>query len=276
MSPKAKLILNASLTFLTAGLWIPVWAAWYLLEKNKGAQGVAEDAKNLRLDIYDLQGSIKHHEAIAKSLAKLENKLPKSGSLLNIPLVRLYESRQGDSTTETSGTLKATTKTGTVGVGTKIGGIGIGVAASQGETRGTINSKSVTRSGKDEMTLIDNGTLVLKVNSLSLTGTQFSRSVNFEDLLGCNVTRNELVISATTSEKNWLLALNSNEAAEIVADLVNFLSDTPSAKEITAQGAKLLLSASSSNNDALSKFKEDLTILEGKLSELESPKTAIN
>lgn len=276
MSPKAKLILNASLTFLTAGLWIPVWAAWYFLEKNKGTQSVAVDAKNLRLDIYDLQGSVKHHEAIAKSLTKLENKLPKSGSVLSIPLVRLYESRQGDSTTETSGTLKATTKTGTIGVGTKIGGIGIGVAASQGETRGTINSKSVTRSGKDEMTLIDNGTLVLKVNSLSLTGNQFSRSVNFDDLLGCNVTRNELVISSTTSEKNWLLALNSNEAAEIVAEFVNFLSDSPSDKEIALQGAKLLQASINSNNDALAKFKEELVALESKLSDLESPRTAIN
>lgn len=276
MSPKTKLILNASLTLLTFGAWIPVWAVWYFLDMKKGSEGSAKNAKELQLDIYDLQGSVKHHEAIGKSLTKLDHKLPRSGTVLNIPLVRLYESRKGNTTTETAGTFKSKTETGTVGIGLKIGPVGVGAAASQGNTKGTMNSKSVTYVGKDEMTLIDNGTLVLKVNSLSLTGSQFSKSVNFEDLLNCNVTRNELVISSTSSEKNWLLALNSNEAAEIVGELVNFLSDAPTGKHSAAQGTKMLQSATTSNNDALSRYKEELVSLESKLSQSKSPRTAIN
>lgn len=276
MNPKAKLILNLVLTGLTAGLWIPVWIVWHLMSKNGHLYDSQKEMQSIRLDIYDLEGALKHHEAIEKSIHKLAGKLPKSGNVLNIPLVRLYESRQGNSTTETAGTFKSKTETGTIGIGLKVGRVGVGAAASQGHTKGTMNSKSVTYVGKDEMTLIDNGTLVLKANSLSLTGAQFSRSVNFEDLLSCNVTRNELIISATSSEKNWLLALNSNEAAEIVAEFVNFLSDTPSAKEFAAQGAKLLKTASASNEDMLSKFKQQLLALESRLSELESPRTAIN
>lgn len=276
MNPKAKLILNLVLTGLTAGLWIPVWIVWHLMSKNGHLYDSQKEMQSIRLDIYDLEGAVKHHEAIEKSIHKLAGKLPKSGNVLNIPLVRLYESRQGNSTTETAGTFKSKTETGTIGIGLKVGRVGVGAAASQGHTKGTMNSKSVTYVGKDEMTLIDNGTLVLKANSLSLTGAQFSRSVNFEDLLGCNVTRNELIISATSSEKNWLLALNSNEAAEIVAEFVNFLSDTPSAKEFVAQGAKLLKTVSASNEDMLSKFKQQLLALESRLSELESPRAAIN
>ena len=276
MTPKAKLILNLVLTGLTAGLWIPVWIVWHLMSKNGHLHDSQKAIQSIRLDLYDLEGALKHHEAIEKSIHKLAGKLPKSGNVLNIPLVRLYESRQGNSTTETAGTFKSKTETGTVGIGLKVGRVGVGAAASQGHTKGTMNSKSVTYVGKDEMTLIDNGTLVLKANSLSLTGAQFSRSVNFEDLLSCNVNRNELIISATTSEKNWLLALNSNEAAEIVADFVNFLSDSPSAKEIVGQGAKLLQTATASNKDTLSKFNQELVALESKLSELESPRAAIN
>jgi hypothetical protein len=268
--------LNLVLTGLTVGLWIPVWIVWHLMSKNGHLYDSQKEMQSIRLDIYDLEGALKHHEAIEKSIHKLAGKLPKSGNVLNIPLVRLYESRQGNSTTETAGTFKSKTETGTIGIGLKVGRVGVGAAASQGHTKGTMNSKSVTYVGKDEMTLIDNGTLVLKANSLSLTGAQFSRSVNFEDLLSCNVTRNELIISATSSEKNWLLALNSNEAAEIVAEFVNFLSDTPSAKEFVAQGAKLLKTASASNEDMLSKFKQQLLALESRLSELESPRTAIN
>lgn len=276
MSAKSKLILNLTLTLITAGGWLPIWGVWYLLDKGKKSINIAEESKRLQLDIYDLQGAVKHHEAIEKSLSKLENKLPKTGTLLNIPLVRLYESRQGDSTTETTGTLKATTKTGTVGIGTKIGGIGVGVAASQGETRGTINSKSVTRSGKDEMTLIDNGTLVLKANSLSLTGSQFTRSVDLQDLLACSVKRNEILVSSTSSEKNWLLALNSNEAAEIVGEIATFLSENISSKSSATEGSKLLKALSVANSDATQKLRDELGSLEVRLAELESSRQAIS
>jgi hypothetical protein len=195
---------------------------------------------------------------------------PSSGVIVKIPSVRLYESRQGASVTQTTGTLQAQTKTGTVGIGTKIGPIGVGVAASKGETRGTINSNSITHVGADEMRKIDEGELILSVDSISFVGSQFSRSVGFDDLLSCQFSKNEILVSSKSSEKNWLVAVNSNSVANYLNQLVNLLTNSGGTKKIEADGKKLLTEIQSNNNDELKLLHLELESQKKNLIELES------
>jgi hypothetical protein len=176
----------------------------------------------------------------------------------------------GASVTSTSGTLQAQTKTGTVGIGTKLGSVGVGLAASKGETRGVINSSSVTRAGKDEMTKIDEGELILSVDNISFAGAQFSRTTSFDLLLSLQVMQNEILISSKNSEKNWLVAVNSDSVASSLGQLIDHLAlldvDTPSASKVSS----LLQVLIKTNSKDIERFKEELLGKEIALKECES------
>ena len=274
MSPKAKLVLNIILVAVSAGLWAPVWLAWVVYqrwhESKVNTYQLSQSIKNTKFEIGEIQDSLLHHAALEKSLAKFDSALPVKGSLVKIPAVRLYESRIGASITSTSGTLQAQTKTGTVGIGTKLGPVGVGLAASKGETRGSINSNSITHAGKDEMTKIDQGELILSIDSIAFAGEQFSRSVNFDALLSYQVLRNEILISSKNSEKNWLVAFNSDSVATCLGQILEHLIDPTDSKIAKTKEASLLDSIRKQNLDDTALFQEELSRKKEELKELEN------
>ena len=274
MNPKLKLSLHLFATFISAGFWIPVWIAIELIKKNTASNKMkyahSELMKKTQYEIDELKQSIHHHAAIASSIKKLNSELPTSGVLIKIPLTRLYESRQGAAVTQTSGTLQAQTKTGTVGIGTRIGPVGVGLAASKGETRGTINSSSVTHAGKDEMQKIDEGDLILSVDSISFAGSQFSTSVPFENLLSCQISQNEILVSSKNSEKNWLIAVNSDSVASYLSQLIDLLADSSKVSKVV--GSKLITSIASHNLGEIELFDSELEVKKQELLRLENTK----
>jgi hypothetical protein len=167
--------------------------------------------------------------------------------------------------------LQAQTKTGTVGIGTKLGPVGVGLAASKGETRGTINSSSVTKAGKDEMTKIDEGDLILSTDSISFAGQQFSRSVNFQDLLNWHTLNNEILVSSKNSEKNWLVALNSNAVASALGQIIELITSTNDTTLLRSKGSALLQALRRSNAEDTQLFRDELDRKSIELREIESP-----
>ena len=275
MSSKMKLGLNIFATVASGGLWIPIWLGIILYQKWHATEVVkyqrSELVKKLKFEISELEESLLQHSAFDKSLESLGTVFPGKGPVFKISDVRLYESRVGASITSTSGTMQAQTKTGTVGIGTKLGPVGVGLAASKGETRGTINSSSVTRAGKDEMTKIDEGDLILSTDSIAFAGQQFSRSVNFEDLLNWQVLRNEILISSRNSEKNWLVAVNSDAVASALGQVIELTSSTNDSAILKTKGSSLLKALRNSNLENTQLFREELTRKNDELHQIESP-----
>ena len=275
MSSKMKLGLNIFATVASGGLWIPIWLGIILYQKWHATEVVkyqrSELVKKLKFEISEIEESLLQHSAFDKSLESLGTVFPGKGPVFKISDVRLYESRVGASITSTSGTMQAQTKTGTVGIGTKLGPVGVGLAASKGETRGTINSSSVTRAGKDEMTKIDEGDLILSTDSIAFAGQQFSRSVNFEDLLNWQVLRNEILISSRNSEKNWLVAVNSDAVASALGQVIELTSSTNDSAILKTKGSSLLKALRNSNLENIQLFREELTRKNDELHQIESP-----
>ena len=275
MSSKMKLGLNIFATVASGGLWIPIWLGIILYQKWHATEVVkyqrSELVKKLKFEISEIEESLLQHSAFDKSLESLGTVFPGKGPVFKISDVRLYESRVGASVTSTSGTLQAQTKTGTVGIGTKLGPVGVGLAASKGETRGTINSSSVTHAGKDEMTKIDEGDLILSTDSIAFAGQQFSRSVNFEDLLNWQVIRNEILISSRNSEKNWLVAVNSDAVASALGQVIELTSSTNDSAILKTKGSSLLKALRNSNLENIQLFREELTRKNDELHQIESP-----
>jgi hypothetical protein len=246
-----------------------VYQKWHAGEVIKYQR--SELIKKTQFEINEIKESLFHHKALDQSLEKIDSALPNVGVIVKIPSVRLYESRVGASITSTSGTLQAQTKTGTVGIGTKLGPVGVGLAASKGETRGTINSSSVTKAGKDEMTKIDEGDLILFTDSISFAGQQFSRSVNFQDLLNWHTLKNEILVSSKNSEKNWLVALNSNAVASALGQIIELITSTNDTTLLRSKGSALLQALRRSNAEDTQLFRDELDRKSIELREIESP-----
>jgi len=275
MSPKTKLVLHIIAVVATAGVYIPFWVAWIAYEKwhesKVNSYQLSESIKNIKFEISDLEESLTHHSAIGDSLQKCGEVFPSTGVIIKIPLARLYESRTGASVTSTTGTFQAQTKTGTVGVGTKLGPIGLGVAASKGETRGSTNSSSITLPGRDEMTKIDEGDFILFVDSVSFSGAQFSRSVDFDSLLSSKVLRNEILVASKQSEKNWLIALNSDAVTSYIGQIIEFLTNAKASEFPGAEANSLLEKLRKQNVEDTALFKDELSRKITELAELENP-----
>lgn len=274
MSPKVKLGLNILATFVSAGAWIPFWIGIEIYKKWHASEVVkfqrSELIKKTKFEISEIEESLLHHSALDKSLENLGSVFPSKGVLIKIIDTRLYESRVGASITSTSGSLQAQTKTGSVGIGTNLGPVGVGLGASKGETRGTINSSSVTRSGKDEMTKIDEGDLILSTDSISFAGQQFSRSVNFEDLLNYQVSRNEILVSSKNSDKNWLVAFNSDAVTSALGQIIELISSTTDPTLLKSKSSSLLLALRKTNLEDSQLFQEELTRKQNQLLEIET------
>ena len=274
MNPKTKLALNLIATAISAGLWLPIWIGLEIYKKWHASEVVkyqhSELVKKVKFEISEIEESLLDLTALDESLENLGLAFPSKGVLLKIPDVRLYESRVGASITSTSGTLQAQTKTGSVGIGTRLGPIGVGLGASKGETQGSINSSSITRAGKDEMTKIDQGDLILSTDSIAFAGQQFSRSVNFEDLLNWQASKNEILISSKNSEKNWLVALNSDAVTSAIGQIIELTSSTTDPVLLTSKGSSLLKALRNSNLENTQSFREELSRKNLELLEIES------
>ena len=276
MSPKVKLGLNIFATFVSAGLWIPIWIGVVIYQKWHASEVVnyqrSELIKKTKFEINEIEASLLHHSALDKSLEILGSVFPSKGGLIKIPDVRLYESRVGASITSTSGTLQAQTKTGTVGIGTKIGPVGVGLGASKGETRGTVNSSSITRAGKDEMTLIDEGDFIISVESIAFAGQQFARSVDYSNLLNWQVSKNEILISSKNSEKNWLIALNSDSVVSLMAKVIEHSASQEDTARNSGDGSALIENLKNSNEEDLETLRKQLAQKSEALVSLEANK----
>jgi hypothetical protein len=274
MNPGVKLGLNVFATFATCGLWAIIWIAWEITKQIEASTAVKDQRRNLiiktKWEISEIEKSLLHHSALEKSLENLGSAFPSKGVLFKIPGVRLYESRVGASSTSTSGTLQAQTKTGTVAIGTKLGPVGVGLGASQGETKGTTKSHSVTTAGKDRMTKIDEGDLILSTDSIAFAGQQFSRSVNFEDLLNWQVFKKEIVISSKNSEKNWRVDLNSHAVTSALVEIIELAISTTNSALLMSKGSTLLEAIRESNSEDTRLLQEELTRKSNELREVET------
>lgn len=275
MSSRTKLILNLIASVLSAGLYIPFWVMWIALQKwqeSKFASSQLEELiKRTKFEIAELEESLTHHSDFEDAFRECGEIFPTTGLIIKIPMARLYESRTGASITSTSGTFQAQTKTGTIGVGTKLGPIGLGVAASQGDTRGSTSSSSITHAGRDQMTKIDEGDFILSVDSISFSGAQFSRSVGFESLLSSKVLRNEILIASKQSEKNWLIALNSDSVTSGIGQIIDFLLTVKGSQPSITEGTSLLKNLKRQNLEDMILFQEELSNKTSELRELEIP-----
>lgn len=226
MDVKQKRILHFVLSALTSGLWLPVWLYLEWSAKNRPDTTKQWDTKNFEYQIEELTTSLIQPNALITSLNSLQTNPMSKDFSLKILGCRLYESRQGMTVTESLGTLEAQTKTGSAGIGIGIGPVGLGVAKSTGQTKGTINSRSISKVGKDQMSKIDTGELVLNSTFIAFAGKQFSRNTDFTNLLSCSTITNEILVSDRKSDKNWLIAVNHNVIATVVGNLVEVLKSS--------------------------------------------------
>lgn len=273
MSPKVKLALHILATVASAGLW-PFWLGWVWYKKWSASKvsnyQQGEAVKKIKFEIGEMNDSLSHHLALENSLVKLDTRLPNKGTLVKIPAARLYESRVGASITSTSGTFQGQTKTGSVGIGTKLGPIGVGLGASQGEMRGSIDSSSITRAGKDEMILIDEGDFILSVESIAFAGQQFARSVDYSNLMNWQVSKNEILISSKNSEKNWLVALNSDSVVASLGKLIEHLASLENSLVDSDYGTSVIETLKSSNQKELESLRQQLAQKNATLMALEA------
>lgn len=140
--------------------------------------------------------------------------------IFSISNVKLKESREGGSHTTTHGTFESNTRTGTVGVRLTSN---IGIAASQGKTRGTMQQNSVTYRGKDILTEIDSGKLIVTGTSLSFVGKLFTRSAELSSIINIDVDMNRLSVASTNYDKTWILQSALIEETELVGLVLEIL-----------------------------------------------------
>jgi len=262
--------LNLVITIMTFGLWLPVLYIFQSNSKSGFKQTQYLLIEKVQDQINQILPEIEHHKAIRNSIELMENGNFKTGLLVNIEKVRLYEARQGSSTTRTSGTIDAETKTGTVGIGAGLGGIGIGLAASKGQTTGTTSSTSVTKVTGDEMVKIDEGEFSISPEGVTFIGEKFTKHVNFLEIIRTQIVKNEVIISSLASESNSLFAFNTDSVAEIVGLCVNEAKRN-TGKKVEVPDLKSFLSQIAAKNlhDGQPLFDE-LQAAEEKINELNS------
>lgn len=219
---------------VTGGFWLPFWLIfiWNRSIKKKSI-------------IETIQRRINNLDQFKNETQDLLNEISesiKNGSIgrniLKISSVSLFESRQLTSTTRSTGILDATTKTGTLGIGVKIGAVGIGGARSKGKTEGVIKTTGLTTAGKDEITKIDSGIFLISRDSVSFSGSQFSRSNKYEEIIHVSYSEPRIIFSPQNSEKNWIIGINNSvifsSAKEMLEKLINNHASTTD-KEILDQ-----------------------------------------
>jgi hypothetical protein len=252
---------------LTGGLWIPFWLIfiWNRSIKRK---------LDKKTKIETIQRRINNLDQFKNETQDLLNEISesiKNGSIgrnvLKIYSVSLFESRQLTSTTRSTGNLDATTKTGTLGIGVKIGAVGIGGARSKGKTEGVIKTTGLTTAGRDEITKIDSGVFLISHDSVSFSGSQFSRSNKYEEIIHLSYSEPRIIFSPKNSEKNWIVGINNtviySSAKEMLEKLINNHASTTE-KEILDQ----LSTVKSNLNREIIKTEDQIRELEREIEDL--------
>ena len=184
-------------------------------------------SKRIQAEIDSVESALIRLEQNASSLeSNLEGKSKLGNTqLVTISNVALKEAREGAAHTVTQGTFDATTKTGTIGVGVTRN---ISVAASKGQTTGTLNQQSVTRRGQDELTEIDRGKIVISGKSLTFVGAMYTRNSDFENILESEIRGTHLAISSTDYEKTLIIKIQDSSEREFADLVIQTLLKNPS------------------------------------------------
>jgi hypothetical protein len=205
---------------LTGGLWIPFWLIIIWNRSIKRKQDKATKIETLQRKVRAIENSINEVNNLIKELSN-QSSLINSFKIMDVSLL---ESRQLTSVTRSTGNIDATTKTGTVGIGVKIGAVGVGGASSKGKTEGVISSTGIISAGKDEITKIDQGLFVINIDSVSFSGSQFSRNSATLDFIHVEYKNPRIIFSTKNSEKNWLIGINNTAIFEATQGLIEFIS----------------------------------------------------
>lgn len=224
------------LSIATFGNWlIFVMPFFYLCYRSNDRVTKFKSAKiQMQLDATeDLLENLKNSKVTALSALEGKSKLGNT-QIFSLSNVKLKESREGESRTSTQGTFESKTRTGTVGLRLTSN---IGIAASQGRTRGTMQQNSVTYRGKDVLTEIDTGKLIVTGSQISFVGKLFTRSAELSSIINIDVDMNRLAVASTNYDKTWILQSSLLEETELVGLVIEVLRGN-SEKEMTVAAFK--------------------------------------
>lgn len=235
LTPNQKKM-HLGLSIATLGNWlIFVFPFFYMnYRSNTKVSNFKSAIVQAQLDATEvLLGNLLNSKESALSALEGKAKLGNT-QIISLSNVKLKESREGGSHTTTQGTFESKTRTGTVGVRLTSN---IGIAASQGKTRGTMQQNSVTYRGKDILTEVDSGKLIVTGASLSFVGKLFTRSADFSSIINVDVDMNRLAVASTNYDKTWILQSPLVEETEFVGLVLEVLRGG-TGKEMTAAAFK--------------------------------------
>ncbi len=220
-------LVHIAISIPTGGAWLLIAVFIEFFRHSKAKKSSME----LQGAFKTLENAIGRNEyeraEIERKAGLLAGKIEKAKDLrgityLEIPSVSLKESREGASHTSTSGTYESKTKTGTIGVALTQN---IGIAASEGKTKGTIQQQSVTTRGKDQLTTVDTGKLVLTGESVTFVGNLFTRTSEYGSILDYKSQGSDLRISSNNYDKAWVVQCHSDSDARWAQSLIRLLKD---------------------------------------------------
>ena len=228
----ASWITHGFLSLMTAGLWIP---AALIIENQRGKKAKNKLSKKNRMliqknqkirdEIDDLHKLVELRKSVINRTNELENLNISGFQFLTFTRIGLLESREVSRVTDSIGTFDATTKTGTLGVS----GQRFGAAISNSSTKGNTQSKSVTGQAVEGITLVDKGRLVVTGSSISFSGSQFTKSATFLELVTWSAkTDTQLLISSRNESKVWILDFRYPQDALLAFDFLRFIDTIPS------------------------------------------------
>lgn len=249
----AQKAIHGTLIFFSMGLWLPV--LYFKMKSDLNTKNFVTGKIQLQLD--GAMNALESFEKMENQFLKaLEGKTKLSGTtLISLSGIAFLESREGASRTTTQGTYEATTKTGTIGVALTQN---ISVAASKGQTKGTLTQNSVTYRGADQLTQVDNGKLTLSGDGISFVGGLFTRTTDFASLLDAEMRGNFLTIASSNYEKTWVLNNENQTQLEVMAIVLDVLRTHSEEKMTVASFRKKCIETLSQSKAELNSKCESL------------------
>jgi hypothetical protein len=100
-----------------------------------------------------------------------------------------------------------------------------------------MQQNSVTYRGKDVLTEIDTGKLIVTGSQISFVGKLFTRSAELSSIINIDVDMNRLAVASTNYDKTWILQSSLLEETELVGLVIEVLRGN-SEKEMTVAAFK--------------------------------------
>ncbi|MEN9517312.1 MAG: hypothetical protein RLZZ159_1178 [Actinomycetota bacterium] len=257
--PKSRFIFHIVFALITAGFWILPAILIEIFVASDRENEAWESKRQIQEQIIDTEIKIEDKKEIIQDLimtkAKVEESLSTSFKTpFELPVVWLWESRESV-TSVTSGTTRGKTRTGTVGLGWSDG---IGWAASQGVTRGTIDTQT-TEIINNEYRMIDTGKLRIGSEFVAFVGDQFTRTGFYKDILAFNTDYGKGIgFSVLNAERIWLTRFPGEFEKEIALALIDYAH------------SKAVKGKSANTTDLLDKFDDHISELQKEIQDLES------